>query len=32
MTPNVVAQYLTILEEHELGLPMVPRRKVRRNA
>jgi hypothetical protein len=30
MTPNVVAQYLAILEEHELGRPVVPRRKVSR--
>lgn len=30
MTPNVVAQYLAILEEHELGHPLYRRRRVRR--
>lgn len=30
MSRNVVAQYLAILEEHELGRPVVPRRRVNR--
>ena len=32
MSPNVVAQYLAILEEHELGRPVVARRRVNRRA
>jgi hypothetical protein len=32
MSPNVVAQYLAILEEHELGRPVIARRRVNRRA
>jgi hypothetical protein len=32
MTPSVVAQYLAILDEHNLGRPVAPRRRVRRHA
>jgi hypothetical protein len=32
MTPNLVAQYLAILDEHELGRPVARRRRVSRHA
>jgi len=32
MTPNVVAQYLAILDEHQLGRPAHRRKRVRRHA
>lgn len=32
MSPHVVTQYLAILDEHELGRPVAPRRRVRRHA
>jgi Protein of unknown function (DUF1670) len=31
MSPNVVAQYLAILDEHELGRPVVRSRRVSRH-
>jgi hypothetical protein len=31
MSPHVVAQYLAILDEHELGRPVVRRRRVSRH-
>lgn len=31
MTPNLVTQYLAILDEHELGRPLVSRRRVHRH-
>jgi len=32
MSPNLVAQYLAILDEHELGRPVYRRRRVSRHA
>ena len=32
MSPHVVTQYLAILDEHELGRPVAPRRRVRHHA